>query len=108
MSQPNVPGMMTRAELASAILENEIEPVLGGSEIELYVFNETYESARAKHYHDLKTMSSYSEDYHIFQGTKEEDLIGAIRRGLDGSGVPVEFTKGEWGPGQQEINLRYC
>ena len=22
--------------------------------------------------------------------------------------MPVEFSKGEWGPGQQEINLRYC
>ena len=27
---------------------------------------------------------------------------------LDGSGVPVESSKGEWGPGQQEINLRYA
>jgi glutamine synthetase len=27
---------------------------------------------------------------------------------MDASGVPVEFSKGEWGPGQQEINLRYC
>ncbi|MCA1724423.1 MAG: glutamine synthetase family protein, partial [Thermomicrobia bacterium] len=44
---------------------------------------------------------------HIFQGTKEDDLIGAIRGGLDESGVPVEFSKGEWGPGQQEINLEY-
>ncbi|NJO20880.1 MAG: glutamine synthetase, partial [Spirulinaceae cyanobacterium RM2_2_10] len=47
-------------------------------------------------------------DYHIFQGTKEEDIIGAIRRHVDRSGVPVEFSKGEWGPGQQEINLRYA
>ena len=82
--------------------------VMGGSEIELYVFDETFASARAKNYHDLQTMSAYIEDYHIFQGTKEDDLVGAIRRGLDGSGVPVEFSKGEWGPGQQEINLAYC
>lgn len=82
--------------------------VMGGSEIELYVFDETFASARTKNYHDLQTMSDYIEDYHIFQGTKEDDLIGAIRRGLDGSGVPVEFSKGEWGPGQQEINLAYC
>jgi glutamine synthetase len=53
-------------------------------------------------------MGSYIEDYHIFQGTKEDSLIGAIRSALDGSGVPVEFSKGEWGPGQQEINLEYC
>jgi len=80
----------------------------GGSEIELYVFKETYDSARQKHYHDLQTFGSYIEDYHIFQGTKEDPLIGAIVRALDHSGVPVEFSKGEWGPGQQEINLRYC
>jgi glutamine synthetase len=81
--------------------------VMGGSEVELYVFNETYESAGEKNYHDLQTMGSYIEDYHIFQGTKEEVLIGAIRNALDASGVPVEFSKGEWGPGQQEINLEY-
>lgn len=82
--------------------------VMAGSEIELYVFDETYESARQKQYHDLTTAGHYIEDYHIFQGTKEDDLIGEIRRALDNSGVPVEFSKGEWGPGQQEINLEYC
>ena len=81
--------------------------VMAGSEIELYVFDESYESARAKHYHDLQTMGSYIEDYHIFQGTKEDTLVGAIRAAMEGSGVPVEFSKGEWGPGQQEINLEY-
>lgn len=81
--------------------------VKGGSEIECYVFDESYESARQKRYVDLQTMAHYVEDYHIFQGTKEEGLIGAIRRGLDESGVPVECSKGEWGPGQQEVNLRF-
>ena len=81
--------------------------VMGGSEIELFAFNETYESAAAKNYHDLKTLGSYIEDYHILQGTREEPLIGAIRKELLASGVPVEFSKGEWGPGQQEINLEY-
>jgi glutamine synthetase len=81
--------------------------VMGGSELELYVFDETYESARQKHYHDLRPMGSYIEDYHIFQGTKEDALIGEIRRAVDASGVPVEFSKGEWGPGQQEINLEF-
>lgn len=79
--------------------------VSGGSEIELYVFDESYDSARAKGYQNLQPSSAYSEDYHIFQSTKEEGLIGAIRRGLDGSGIPVESTKGEWGQGQQEINI---
>ena len=78
-----------------------------GAEIERFAFRESYDSARRKHYHDLETLGSYVEDYHIFQGTKEEPLIGAIVRGLDNSGVPIESSKGEWGPGQQEINLRY-
>jgi glutamine synthetase len=82
--------------------------VMGGSEIELYVFDETFETARSKNYHNLQTMGSYIEDYHILQGTKEDQLVGTIRRMLDLSGVPVEFSKGEWGPGQQEINLQFC
>ena len=27
---------------------------------------------------------------------------------MDAAGVPVEFSKGEWGPGQEEINLQYA
>ena len=80
----------------------------GASELELFVFRETYESAHEKGYQDLATFGSYVEDYHILQSTKVEPLIGQIRRELGASGIPVEFSKGEWGPGQQEINLRYC
>jgi glutamine synthetase len=78
-----------------------------GSEIEMYVFRETYESARQKHYQDLEPFSGYIEDYHILQGSKEEPLVGAIVRSLEASGVPMEGSKGEWGPGQQELNVRY-
>jgi glutamine synthetase len=81
--------------------------IFSGVEIELYVFNETYESANAKNYQNLSTAGNYIEDYHILQGTKEEPVVGAIRSALESSGVPVEFSKGEWGPGQQEINLRF-
>jgi glutamine synthetase len=79
----------------------------GASELELYLFADSYEDARRKNYHDLQPIGHYIEDYHIFQGTKEEFVVGAIRKHLDRSGIPVEFSKGEWGPGQQEINLRY-
>ena len=82
--------------------------VLGASELEFFAFKESYESASAKGYDKLTTFGAYVEDYHILQGTKTEPLVGAIRRHLEASGVPVEFSKGEWGPGQQEINLRYC
>ena len=39
------------------------------------------------------------EDYHILQTTRDEYLIRAIRNGMDGAGVPVEFSKGEAGKG---------
>lgn len=32
----------------------------------------------------------------------------AIRKGLQAAGIPVENSKGEWGPGQEEINVRYA
>jgi glutamine synthetase len=82
--------------------------VKAGSELELYLFRETYDSARKKRYHELDTYGSYIEDYHVLQGTREEPLIGAIVRALEASGVPMEGSKGEWGPGQQEINARFC
>ena len=32
----------------------------------------------------------------------------AMRKQLQASGIPVENSKGEWGPGQEEINVRYA
>lgn len=79
----------------------------GASELEFYLFKDSYADAGQKNYMGLEPHSAYIEDYQIFQGGKEEYVVGAIRRHVDRSGVPVEFSKGEWGPGQQEINLRY-
>lgn len=79
-----------------------------GSELEFYLLKETYESAREKNYHNLALFGSYVEDYHILQGTKEEIVHRDIRNLMEQSSVPVESSKGEWGPGQHEINLRYA
>jgi len=100
------PRTLLRKQLARARERGFL--ALGASELEFFAFKETFESASAKGYDKLTTFGSYVEDYHILQGTKTEPLVGAIRRHLEASGVPVEFSKGEWGPGQQEINLRYC
>src|SRR5215471_763192 len=78
-----------------------------GSELEMYLFAESYDSARKKGYRELETFGSYIEDYNILQGSKEEPLVGAIVRALEASGVPMEGSKGEWGPGQQELNSRF-
>lgn len=80
----------------------------GASELELYVFRDSYDAIAEKNFVDLEPIGRIIEDYHVLQGSKEEFLIGAIRSHLERSGIPVESSKGEWGPGQQEIGLRYA
>ncbi|MFP6564950.1 MAG: glutamine synthetase family protein [Myxococcota bacterium] len=78
------------------------------SELEFFLFRESYRDAREKGYRDLEPFGAYNEDYHILSGSFAEPVIGAIRRGADASGIPVEFSKGEASAGQHEINLRYA
>jgi glutamine synthetase len=78
------------------------------TELEFFLFDQTYDDARQSGYRDLNLVSAYNEDYHIFQTTKEEDVMRAIRNGLQGAGIPVENSKGEASAGQEEINVRYA
>jgi glutamine synthetase len=78
------------------------------SELEFYLFDEDYRAIHDKRYRNLATAGYYIQDYHIFQTTKEEEVMRAVRKHLEASAIPVENTKGEWGPGQEEINVRYA
>ena len=49
------------------------------SELEFYLFDESYEAVAAKHYKDARTAGQYIEDYHILQTTREEPVMRAIR-----------------------------
>ncbi len=80
---------------------------LMASELEFFLYRDDYATAHAKGYRDIARSQHYIEDYHVLSGSFAEPVIGAIRRQVDASGIPVEFSKGEWGPGQHEINLRY-
>ncbi|HEY7635302.1 MAG TPA: glutamine synthetase family protein [Gemmatimonadales bacterium] len=77
------------------------------SELEFYVFNDTYEQAFDKGFRGLEPVGRYIQDYHILQTTKEEPLMQALRRHMDALGLEVENSKGEWGPGQEELNLAH-
>lgn len=77
------------------------------SELEYYVFQQTYRQAAESEYRGLQPAGWYLEDYHILQGTRMEPFTAAARRHLKASGVPVENSKGEWGLGQHELNVRY-
>ena len=77
------------------------------SELEFYLFNQSFESACASGYRDLIPSSDYRIDYHLMQTTRDEALMRTIRNGLVGAGIPVESSKGEWSRGQHEINFTY-
>jgi glutamine synthetase len=81
-------------------------PMLG-SEIEFFLYHDSYDEAKEKNYRELRTHSVWAEDYNILQTTRDEYIVGAIRSALENSGVPIEFSKGEAGAGQHEINLSY-
>lgn len=82
--------------------------VMLGSELEFYLFQDSFAAARARRYHGLAPAADYLEDYHILQTSREEGLVRAVRNAMEAARVPVEFSKGEWGRGQEEINLRYA
>ena len=79
-----------------------------GSELEFYLFKESFAEAHAKHYRDLTPTIPYILDYHILATTMDEPVISDLRRGMKGAGIPVEFTKGEAWPGQHELNFRFA
>ena len=98
-----------------AILKRQVERLkdMGfdtavATELEFYLFEKDFETLRKEDFRDLAPISGYNEDYHIFQTTKEEHILRPLRNHLYAAGSPVEGTKGEAGPGQGELNIRYA
>lgn len=99
------PRQVLRDQVIAAQRMN-LEPMIG-SEIEFYLFRDSYEEIHARGHRDLTPHSPFMEDYQIAQTTRDEYVVGEIRRGLEAAGIPVEFSKGEAGRGQHELNLAY-
>ena len=83
------------------------EPMFG-SELEFFLLKETFAEAHAKHYIDLTPSVPYILDYHILATSYDEPFLRAVRRGMKAAGIPVESSKGEAWPGQQEINFHFA
>jgi glutamine synthetase len=81
---------------------------MAATELEYYLYRSSYRDAAACGYSQLEAAGWYLEDYHLLQGARTEDFTAAVRRHLRRSGVPVESSKGEWGVGQHELNVRYA
>ncbi len=97
------------------VLKRQVERAAGlgytpmfGSELEFYLLKETYTEAHAKRYEDLTPSVPYILDYHILATTYDEPFLRQIRNHMQAAGIPVESSKGEAWPGQQEVNFRYA
>ena len=79
----------------------------GASELEYYLYEDSFKESARKNYQDLKALGWYIEDYHLLQGAREEFFNAKARQHLKKSGIPVENSKGEFGLGQHELNICY-
>ncbi len=79
-----------------------------GSELEFFMFRESFEEARAKHYRDLTPSVPYILDYNILASGYDEPFLRRVRNEMQGAGMIVEGSKGEAWPGQHELNFKYA
>lgn len=103
---PHSPRAILKKQLARLSERGMVAKM--ASELEFYVFDDDFRTARDKRYHNVQAAGWYNEDYHVFETTKREKLLRAIRNGIDAAGIPVQESKGEWSPGQEELNLVYA
>jgi glutamine synthetase len=77
------------------------------TELELLIFNDSYEEANRRGYRDLEASSQYNIDYSMLGTGRVEALLRDIRNGMAGAGLYVETAKGECNFGQHEIGFKY-
>ena len=69
-----------------------------GSELEFYLFRETFEEARAKHYRDLTPSVGYILDYHILAAGYDEPFMRAVRTAMKAAGMRSSRRRARPGP----------
>jgi glutamine synthetase len=99
------PRQVLKAQVEKA-RELGFDPMFG-SELEFFLFRETYLEAHAKHYHDLTPSVPYILDYHILAASFDEPFLRSVRTSMKAAGMTVESSKGEAWAGQHEINFRF-
>ena len=78
------------------------------SELEFYLFDESYDSAPRQALAEPRHRLALYRGLRYPLTTKEEGVMREFRNDMEAAGIPIENSKGEWGPGQEEINVRYA
>jgi len=99
------PRQILRRQLAR--LKERGLKAFAGTELEFIVFNDSYEEAWKKGFHDLEPANLYNIDYSLLGSARVEPLIRRIRNEMMAAGMTVENSKGECNLGQHEINFHY-
>ena len=86
--------------------EMGFDPIMA-TELEFFLFEKSFKEIQENGFRELRPISSYNEDYHILQTTKEEHIMRPLRNYLWDAGIPVENSKGEAETGQEELNIKY-
>jgi len=86
--------------------EMGFDPIMA-TELEFFLFEKSFKEIQENGFRELRPISSYNEDYHILQTTKEEHIMRPLRNYLWSAGIPVENSKGEAETGQEELNIKY-
>ncbi len=77
------------------------------SELEFFIFEQSFQTLHDEGYKALTPLVRYNEDYALGLSAKDEPVMKPLRNGLYASGIPVEGSKGEAEAGQQELNIKY-
>ncbi|UWR21147.1 glutamine synthetase family protein [Sulfitobacter sp. S190] len=103
---PHAPRQMLKSQIAR--LRDLGFDAMMATELEFFLFEQSFDDIRKGGFRDLTPISGYNEDYAILQTTKEEGVMRPIRNHLFAAGLPIENTKGEAETGQEELNIRYA
>jgi glutamine synthetase len=83
-----------------------LEPSMG-AEFEFFVFKETPETLRAKHFQGLTPLSPGMFGYSWVRSSQHADLCHAIQDDMAAFDIPIEALHTETGPGVYEVAIKY-
>lgn len=103
---PHAPRQVLKTQIAR-LGALGLTPMMA-TELEFFLFRNSYDELRETGYTNLIPLSGYNEDYNILLTSREEHVMRPLRNHLVAAGIPVENTKGEAEAGQEELNIRYA
>lgn len=102
---PHAPRSVLMAQVARARAMG-FEPKMA-TELEFYLFEETFAQLFDRKYPDPTPIARYNIDYGLMGSARDEPIMRDLRNHLYHAGIAVECSKGEAEAGQEEINAKY-